>query len=326
MKYIRYIIILLIGCIAFMVIDDVYAFSVSTKKGSCKLGWTGYQDGSYFVETDCSNDSVIYIHLNSEMKATNSTFVQSINVFKEPSTGTIRPDFSVFGSLTPISHIQGFTYDSVCDRTETNWCNWYTKPNTYSKSYTLYSYTDASSSYLTSSFIQVSGKVNFVYVPKFYTGNISVQIQNRYQAALSDATNEKLDDVNQSIKDQTDATNKVNDSLTDDSIDSDSAGGFFSGFDTEDNGGISSVITAPLIFVRKITDSCEPINIPFFDETIELPCGDTLFWNKPKVAQLRNIWNILFGGAFIFMLLRKVFKVIENIKDPESDKVEVMSL
>lgn len=111
-----------------------------------------------------------------------------------------------------------------------------------------------------------------------------------------------------------------------DDVDSENAGGFFSNFDTEDNGGISSVITAPLVFVRKLTNTCESIKFDVLGANVELPCGDTLFWNKEKVQDLRNLWNIIFGGAFIFILLKKVFKVIENIKDPSSDKVEVMNL
>lgn len=111
-----------------------------------------------------------------------------------------------------------------------------------------------------------------------------------------------------------------------DDVDSENAGGFFSNFDTEDNGGISSVITAPLVFVRKLTNTCESIKFDVLGANVELPCGDTLFWNKEKVQDLRNLWNIIFSGAFIFILLKKVFKVIENIKDPSSDKVEVMNL
>ena len=132
------------------------------------------------------------------------------------------------------------------------------------------------------------------------------------QNSNTEAINGKLDDMNTSINSS--------------DIDSSSGVNFFNNFNTEDNGGISSVITAPLRFVRKMTDSCEPISFDLMEQDINLPCGDTLFWNKEGVAPLRTIWNILVGGAFIYALLRKIFKIIEDIKDPQSDKIEVLNL
>jgi len=118
--------------------------------------------------------------------------------------------------------------------------------------------------------------------------------------------------------------NNLFDFFNNDSIDDSSS--FFDGFDTNDNGGISAVITAPLVLVRKSTQSCEPLVLTSFDKDITLPCGDTLFWGRSEVASFRTVWNLLIGGSFLFFLLSKVFKTIENIKDPESDKVEVMKL
>lgn len=114
--------------------------------------------------------------------------------------------------------------------------------------------------------------------------------------------------------------------IEDDSVDSESAGGFFNNFESEDNGGISSVITAPLGAVRKMTNKCYPLTLKVMDSDVDLPCGTTLFWDKPEVHSFRMTWNLIVGGSFIFLLLSKVFKLIENIKDPTSDKVEVMKL
>ncbi len=132
-------------------------------------------------------------------------------------------------------------------------------------------------------------------------------------------------DLGNAIKDWFD---KLFSMFEDSNVDGSTSDGqnFFENFETEDNGGISSLVTAPLVFVRRATESCSPLTLTAFDTEIELPCGDTLFWNKPEVASFRSVWNVVIGGSILFLILRKVFKIIENVKDPESDKVEVMKL
>lgn len=146
-------------------------------------------------------------------------------------------------------------------------------------------------------------------------------------------TNDKLDDV---IKEENETQDKIdentkeqqetNDLITSDEIDTGSSDSFFNNFSTEDNGGISSIVTAPLKMIRSITETCLPLSIPFYDNDIELPCGDTLFWNRADVKTFRNTWNIIIGGPIIYMLLVKLFQVIQNIKNPGNSKVEVMKL
>lgn len=127
-----------------------------------------------------------------------------------------------------------------------------------------------------------------------------------------DQTNEKLDGIN--------------DSLTNDDVDTDGAGSFFNGFNDTDHGGISGVVTAPIKFINKLTGTCNSLSIKVFDKDIELPCGDTLFWNKTEVSNFRIIWNMLLGGPILYLLVCKLFKVIENLKNPDDSRVEVMKL
>lgn len=101
---------------------------------------------------------------------------------------------------------------------------------------------------------------------------------------------------------------------------------FFDNFSESNPGGISSVVTAPLKLFQSFDDTCKPLTLKVFDKNISLPCGTTLFWDKEEVEPFRVTWNLLFGGAIVYMLLRKVFKTIEKMRDPDSDKVEVMSL
>lgn len=124
-----------------------------------------------------------------------------------------------------------------------------------------------------------------------------------------DQTNDKLDDLNSSLKNS----------------DVDTNDSFFSNFTTTDH-GISGIITAPLRAINKLTSTCQPVTFSVLDEPIELPCGDTLFWNKEGVQSFRLIWNILVGGPILFLLLKKLFKVVESLKNPDDDRIEVMDL
>ena len=124
-----------------------------------------------------------------------------------------------------------------------------------------------------------------------------------------DKTNDKLDDLNGNI--------------LDDNVDEN--GSFFSDF-TDNDHGLSGIITAPLRAVNKLTGECEPVTFNVLNEPITLPCGDTLFWDKPSVASFKIIWNLIVGGPLLFALLKKLFNVVENLKDPDSSKIEVVDL
>ena len=134
-----------------------------------------------------------------------------------------------------------------------------------------------------------------------------------------DSMKEKQDETNQKL-------DEVNNTMKDDNVDTGQAGGFFDSFDNKDHGGISGVITAPLSAINKINQPCSAININLWDKDITLPCGDTLFWNKENVSTFRGVWNLLVGGPIIYLLMVKLFQVIQNLKNPDDGRVEVAKL
>lgn len=133
----------------------------------------------------------------------------------------------------------------------------------------------------------------------------------------------KLDDMNDNQQKTNDKLDDLNSSLKNSDVDTNSS--FFSNFTTTDH-GISGIITAPLRAINKLTSACQPVTFSVLEEPIELPCGDTLFWNKEGVQSFRLIWNILVGGPILFALLKKLFKVVESLKNPDDDRIEVMDL
>ena len=144
--------------------------------------------------------------------------------------------------------------------------------------------------------------------------------------ATGSAINSNID----SMKEKQDETNKqlgdLNDNITSDEVDMSGVNSFFGDFTDTDHGGISGVVTAPLKFINKLTGTCSPLSFKVLDADIELPCGDTLFWNKTEVSSFRITWNILLGGPILYLLLCKLFKVIEGLKNPDDSRVEVMKL
>lgn len=162
-------------------------------------------------------------------------------------------------------------------------------------------------------FIKFVNDKNWRLAAQIVSKSITVQSAGVYEQQQTndkqDQTNDKLDDLNSSLKNS----------------DVDTNDSFFSNFTTTDH-GISGIITAPLRAINKLTSACQPVTFSVLDEPIELPCGDTLFWNKEGVQSFRLIWNILVGGPILFLLLKKLFKVVESLKNPDDDRIEVMDL
>lgn len=150
-------------------------------------------------------------------------------------------------------------------------------------------------------------------------------ISQKFDFVAND-TNSKMDAMVEEQQKTNEKLDGINDTMNDSNIDMDGANSFFGDFSDTDHGGISGVITAPLRFINKLTGMCSPISLDVLGANVELPCGDTLFWNKPEVASFRVIWNVLFGGAMLYLLLSKLFKVIEGLKNPDDSRIEVMKL
>ena len=127
-----------------------------------------------------------------------------------------------------------------------------------------------------------------------------------------DETNDKLNDLNSSL----------NDSNVDGSLNS--AGSFFDSFTTTDHGGLSGIITAPLIAINQMLNtSCSAMTTTFKGKELSLPCGYE-FWNR--LGAIQDFINIVLGGMLCYRIIIKLYKLIERIKNPEDDRLEVMDL
>lgn len=148
-------------------------------------------------------------------------------------------------------------------------------------------------------------------------------IQQQQQEA-----NQKLNDINNSIKNQTEEQKKTNDTLKDDNTQQaqDSAGGFFNDF-TTDTHGLTAIITAPLSLISKITSaSCSPLvlPLPFVDKDLTLPCMGAIY--SQYFGSFLSIYQVITFGIIAYWVCVRIFNLVKDFKNPDHDEIEVLDL
>lgn len=143
---------------------------------------------------------------------------------------------------------------------------------------------------------------------------IIIQNQNNQIIDGQNQINNNLNDLNDDI---------MNDDITDAN---NTANSFFDNFDTENHGGLSAIITSPISALNSmLNDTCVPFSVELMGETMSLPCGD-LLWDRDGAQALKAFANLIFGIPILYGILIGFYKTIENLKDPNKDKVEVTKL
>lgn len=133
-----------------------------------------------------------------------------------------------------------------------------------------------------------------------------------------------VNEVKEELADVGDSVDKVNDSITDDSVKDDTGSSFFDDFEISDNGGLSQIITAPLVAINKMLDgTCTPLTATWRGKDVSLPCGYSFWESMPDV---QKFLNVVLGGFLCYGILRKLYLLIDGLKNPEDDRVEVMKL
>lgn len=129
-----------------------------------------------------------------------------------------------------------------------------------------------------------------------------------------DETNEKLDDLNDNL------TN------SDTSGSQDTAGSFFGDFEENDH-GLSSIITAPLEFIRNLLGhSCEPLtfDLPFVDKQVSLPCIKPIY--QEYFGLFFNLYQVITTGIIAYAVGIRIFGIVKGLQDPQNDRIEVLKL
>lgn len=172
-------------------------------------------------------------------------------------------------------------------------------------------------------------------IDNLYTLSSKEQAQiliNQYYSGQQ-ITQEKLDDISNSINGVTDKINETNQNIKDlESKLSDSdvsgantdASNFFNNFNTKNHGGISSIVTSPLVAINKMLEtSCTPLSTTYKGKTIEMPCGND-FWKS--LGPVKTFLNMIEGGLICYAIITALYKDIDRMKNPDDDRVDVMKL
>lgn len=160
-----------------------------------------------------------------------------------------------------------------------------------------------------------------------------VNPMNYSSQSLINQNSQIINQNNTIINNQNDIKNNTEDikgALNDDSIDTSQSDSFFDGFNNEDN-LLTSVVLFPIQILNNVDATCTPLTLPFESDKMKandysLPCGDTLFWNKPKVAEFKKFWNFIVGAPIIYGCLLWSFKTIQKLKNPFDNEVEMIEL
>lgn len=121
-----------------------------------------------------------------------------------------------------------------------------------------------------------------------------------------------------------DSLNDINDSINDDSID---ISGFSDFNVVGSDGGITSIITAPLSAISGIlNNTCSDIvaPIPFTNKNISMPCLTPIY--QQHFPTILNIWQIVVTGIIAYWICLNIFHMVHGFTDPNDDKIEVVDL
>lgn len=147
----------------------------------------------------------------------------------------------------------------------------------------------------------------------------------------SSSDNSDVVDSIDGLKDKQQETNDKIQENTDTIKDSDTskseaqANDFFKNFKSDDH-GLSGIITAPLNAIKKLTQSCVALSLPLPNNVgnIELPCMQTLY--SQYVPTILSLWHVVVYGLVGYWIYKDIFRIVNNIKNPNDDKVEVLDL
>lgn len=169
---------------------------------------------------------------------------------------------------------------------------------------------------------------------------ISLQVSLASYVDIYSTTNNQaiIDNNNQNTQAIINGQNNINSSINNSTIDSSSTngGGFFDNFSVSDSRGFSSIIIAPIQFLRDLLTSgasCSPLsfsinmqddNLSVSNNGLTLPCGDVLWSRVPQAIEL--IWITLIWGLVGYRLLLDMVKFVNNSLNPEYSKEYFLEL
>lgn len=276
------------------------------------------------------NASASEIPFNIDTSQDYSDVLDNLKKEQEKTQETIKETFEDCEDAKNISFTTINGYDLIGDGNAEKNSDWLITsyiPVKYGYSYTQSGFTSLFVETYDSNYKKISSlrqetftitdsRVKYIRLNSYIDSNLQLT-QNKNCSNKIDKTNDKLDSTNDKLDD-------LNSSINDGDIDNNSGKSFFDSFSSSDHGGISGIITAPLVAIKKMLDkNCSPLTATYKGKEISLPCGYE-FW--AKMPAIKEFINLTLGGLLCYNIIRKLYHLIENMKNPDDDRVEVMKL
>lgn len=157
-----------------------------------------------------------------------------------------------------------------------------------------------------------------------YSGEVKSIVQNS-----GFATAKSVDEVKKATDEVKEETKKTNDTLnnSDTSGAQSDADSFFNGFDDGDTGSLMNLVKLPLKFLNSLNNSCHAIELDTgFIGKYRLECLSTTLYNQSGFSGLFNIIKLILNGVVMYGCIRKIISVVQKLKNPDDDEIEVMDL
>lgn len=305
MKNFKYWLIIIvrtvISCIVFYFLSSIFGMEVKADN---------FDRGQFAIDRRIQFTESGFVYFNPTITLPNSfkyggyIVIPYVSSYDGNDNVTVRlglsgPNFSVCsaigGSLyCPIANETTLTYISV------EWINLNGSPN-----FTIY---------------QLCDYIAFKAPPTNQDVVDAIQSQQKQDQANADREHQDSKDTQDKIQE---ATDTIKDSNTDEATNS--AGGFFNGFEDNQH-GLSGIISSPLRLVQSFNNNtCQPLKFEIWGVSSELPCGSYIY-DRNDIKPFIIAYNVIIGGLISYGAVRGIYKKVEDFKNPDNSKVEVLDL
>lgn len=148
------------------------------------------------------------------------------------------------------------------------------------------------------------------------TNELKDVVENKFEE-----TNEKIEETNKNLEDLNDTMNN-----SDTSESQNQANGFFDDFSNDDF-GLSDIITMPLSFIQGLANnSCNSLSLPlpFVNQNVTLPCMTSIY--SEHFGSFLTIYQTITTGFIAYWVCINIFRMVQGFKNPDNDEIEVMDL
>lgn len=315
----KYVFIILCGCVAFMYIDvvnaeqlDLAKFASAQINGTVVLNTENHtlpKPTTNFVSVASGGAINIKIQMLT-YSVTNTNVKQFLNV----SVCSTNKFEGVTDSSNVINDIGTFNYLSQpISRSTSNSCTvngvtGSTYDFTYVVSISLVEEYGTGAGFYANSYLTLWAGG---YMPsQTYISILSLSLTDYDDRLLQEIqTNQKLDDVNQSIND-------VNDSLT--STESPDMEGLGNTAGWLPAGPVDSILNLPLAMLNSLLDSlsstCQPVTLPlpFVNKNLELPCINSIYAKIGDLSVWVNSIGIIISALILYRYLLSLYHWVDD--------------